>query len=107
MKKKMSKFRKWLIHKLGGLVPEDKVKYEVVNKRTQPIKCVITVSENEMRFLENDEEFKEYINRSLKRQLAEGIAPYVKFSNYTNPSSKITYYEGIIEIVLPEAKGGN
>lgn len=73
--KKNSKFKKWLIHKLGGYTIEDMIKqpikYSVQNIKLVPI-CAVHEISNIACFSEKHEDF---IKHQLKMEMLEHIKP--------------------------------
>ena len=93
---KTSKFRRWLVHKLGGIMPSDVVTYEV---KTQNIKLVPVYARYE---ISNMACFSEAFEDALKRELKIRMLDYIQ-PVYTveKDEARLTYiYKAKIE--LPE-----
>ena len=96
MKKKTSKFRRWLVHKLGGIMPSDVVTYEV---KTQNIKLVPVYARYEISNMACfSVAYEDALKRELKIKMLDHIQPVYTVEK---DESRLTYiYKAKIE--LPE-----
>ena len=93
---KISKFRRWLVYKLGGFMPSDVVKYEV---KTQNIKLVPIYASLEISNIACfSEAYEDVLKSHLKIKLLDHIQPVYRVEK---DEARPTYiYKAKIE--LPE-----
>lgn len=91
----MKKFRKWLIHKLGGICEDDIVQPKIVTqeKHTQMLVSEITFG----RLNPQKNAPREHINHMLIQTLSNDLIHFVKFKEiYTNNE---IVYRAYLEVV--------
>lgn len=77
---KMGKFRKWLIHRLGGILSED-IKSNTPIIKTKTIDLIpfeVVLECYEWKF-SNEEDAKKYCENILCYEIAEKLKPYISF----------------------------
>ena len=94
----MKKFKKWLIHKLGGMCYDDFIQPTIIhqNKRTEKLTADILFDENQPL------PPQDYVNRMLMDKMVKGLEPYIVFTEVENERSygKIKRFRAEIEVVV-------
>ena len=79
----MNRFKKWLIHKLGGISKEETIEFKTQNVSLQTIKAKYCISENEL--LVMDRLTEDRIKRELAYDLLHFIQPeYICVNDFDN-----------------------
>ena len=91
----MTKFRKWLIHKLGGVLEEEK---HVVKIESFKLETITARAEGKdyIQYGENSEEYIKHIKHNLKMGLLEHIQPY--YIHKYDSETDTCFFEAEIEL---------
>ena len=92
--KKMSRFRKWLIKRLGGILPEDSPQVFVTERPITKYETKYAVL-----YEEQDKIPLSHIQQRLVEQFADCIKPSVRFDTEINLSTHIVTYRARLDVV--------
>ena len=87
----MNKFKKWVILKLGGYLPQEINKPKIIyyNLRTTKLKAAIEVSQRDEELL--DGKIEEYVKVELAKSLASSMLEQGLIKIYKEPASPLEY----------------
>ncbi len=107
----MKKFKRWLIHKLGGMCKDEAVRpvFTVEKKKIETLQASVTITRDEVAYakMNYNDIFEKEVVRTLTNKLAQGLMQYATFYNDTEEETSQYYvkYYAKIEVIDNSVKG--
>lgn len=107
----MKKFKRWLIHKLGGMCYDDAVRpvFTSEKKKIETLLASVTITRDEVAYAKThyNDIFEKEVVQTLTKKLAQGLTQYVTFFNDAEEQTSQYYvkYYAKIEVVDNSVKG--